>query len=112
MMCLTCGYEFLTRVAKAGRIRQCYNCGSTDLLTRREIMKTYERARFLVENTALGITPIYDVFRAIFEESRPFLRKRFRLESVLNFEGLIYRMVTHGESFDEAREKVYEYRRR
>lgn len=87
-ICLGCKESIVSYKSNPRYPRQCPHCDCCDLVTREEFNGYVDRAQHLIEHTPLGAAPMWDVIRAIFEK-KPFLRKRYRLGSVLNLEEMI-----------------------
>lgn len=103
-VCLYCGYAWLAAKEETRATRQCPRCKTTDLILSDEVESmAANAASMLLPKRALRI----DSFRSIFK-GKGLLR--YRLESTLNLEELIYTMIK-GKSLDEAISEVFPEKR-
>jgi len=105
LICLWCGYRFLTRKLETNRVRQCPKCDHIDVISVEEIEKMAEFAKTEMETTPLGAVPFVDTMKAIFW-SKGLLR--FRALSTLNLESIIYKMAKENKTLEQAIAEVFQ----
>lgn len=69
-ICLDCGHQFKIRkkTAELSKPRQCPKCWSYHVIPVAEYIKSKQRAIELIKTTPLGIIPLWDIVRGVFQE--------------------------------------------
>ncbi len=89
LKCLNCAHDSYSRRSPDRDIIQCTDCGSTDIIPQKELDVVADMAIKIAAGESLAEIPVFVILRSIHREG-PMLKRRFRLNSVFNYEEMVY----------------------